>query len=87
LATNPVLDKGLEWLSRTLAIMIIMVGPGMLGRFLDGYFGVHFLAPVGLIVGMVLGTTLLLVLARKFAPPARGKPLPPDDEQHDKQEE
>ena len=78
---NPTFDKGLEWLSRTIAILIVMVGPGFLGSFLDQRLGVRFLTPIGLVLGTVLATFLLLLLARQFTPAARGKPIPFDDEE------
>ena len=77
---NPVLDKGLEWLSRTIAILIVMIGPGLLGSFLDARFGLRFLTPTGLVLGMLLGTFVLLLLVRKLAPPARGTPLSDDED-------
>lgn len=73
-------EQAAQWLSRTLATALLMVIPGLLGAFLDQKFGTAFLAPVGFGLGLTLGTVGLLVLVRQFSPPARGKPLPWDDE-------
>jgi len=70
----------MQWLSRTIAVVIIMVGPGLIGAALDRRWGSSFFTPAGFLLGMVLATTSLVVLAQKLAPPARGKPLPFDDE-------
>jgi hypothetical protein len=67
------------WLSRTLAVTLVMVLPGILGAYLDKRWGTTLLAPVGFGLGLVLGTTGLIVLAKKLTPPAGGKPLPWDD--------
>lgn len=70
----------MQWLSRTLAILIFMVGPGLLGSYLDNQFGTGFLTPVGFALGIFIATTALVALAHKLTPPARGKPIPFDDE-------
>lgn len=83
MAPNPILDRGLDWLSRTIAVLVVMVGPGLLGSFADHRLGTSFWTPTGLVLGTLLGTYLLLLLARKLTPPARGKPIPFDDEEED----
>ncbi len=70
----------MQWLSRTIAIVIVMVSPGAVGSMLDNRFGTRFLTPAGFLFGIVLATTLLLILAKKLTPAAGGKPLPFDDE-------
>lgn len=72
-------DQSMQWLSRTIAIVIVMVGPGFLGSMLDQRFGTSYLTPAGFAFGMVLATSLLLILIKKLAPVAGGKPLPPED--------
>jgi len=58
-----------------------MVTPGFLGMWLDDLLDTSLFTPAGFLIGIVLGITLLLILAQKFAPPARGKPLPFEEEQ------
>ena len=70
-----------QWLSRTMSIMLFMVGPALLGRYLDQRFGTQFLTVSGLIVGMALATGLLLLLVQKLTPPAGGSPVPFDAHQ------
>ncbi len=76
----------MQWLSRTIAVVILMVGPGLAGVALDKRFESSLWTPVGFLLGMVLGTTALVTLAQKLAPPGRGKPLPLDDEEVDQSE-
>ena len=56
-----------------------MVSPGLLGSALDRRWGTSVFTPAGFLLGIVLATTALLVLAKKLTPPARGNPLPLDD--------
>ena len=53
-----------------------MVGPGLLGAMADKKLGTGFLSPLGFVVGLVVGTIGLVVLAKRLTPPAAGKPLP-----------
>jgi hypothetical protein len=78
--TETVWQSASQWFGRTLAATLLMVGPGILGAFLDRRFGTNFLAATGFIGGLVLGTAGLIVLAQKFTPPARGQALPWEDE-------
>lgn len=57
-----------------------MIAPGLLGSVLDKRMGTRVLTPIGFLIGMLLGTTALVVLAKHMSPPARGRPLPTDDE-------
>jgi len=77
---NIVAADGIEWLSRTITILIVMVGPGLLGRWLDQKLGSNYLAIVGLGVGLTLGTYILILLAKHLTPPARGEPLIDEEE-------
>ena len=76
-----------QWLSRTMSIMLFMLGPALLGRYLDQKLGTKFLTVSGLVLGMALATGLLLLLVQKLTPPAGGKPIPFDEEadEQDKQ--
>lgn len=80
-------DQALEWLSRTIAVLIFMLGPGLIGWWLDRKLGTSLLTPIGFLVGMVLATTALLALAKKLAPPARGNPIPFEDEGEEEDED
>ena len=57
-----------------------MVLPGILGAMLDKRFGTTFLAPCGFGLGLIAGTTGLIILGRLYTPPARGNPLPWQEE-------
>lgn len=56
------------WIGRIFAIMLFMVGPGVAGLWLDKQLGTRFLAAIGIVIGMVLGTTALLVLVNVKRP-------------------
>ena len=73
----------MQWLSRTLAILIFMVVPGVVGSLLDRQLRTAFLTPVGFGIGIALATAALLILANKLVPPGRGRPLPLDDDVED----
>ncbi len=57
-----------SWIGRIFAIMLFMVGPGAAGLWLDKRLGTQFLAAIGMVIGMVLGTTALLVLVNVKRP-------------------
>lgn len=69
-----------HWMARTVAVSLLMFAPGFIGSALDKRWGTSFLAITGFAIGMVLGTTMLIILMKQFAPPARGKPLEIEDE-------
>lgn len=69
-----------QWISRTLAVALFMVLPGIVGSMLDRRFGTSFFALLGFLLGLVVGTTGLVVLAKRFSPQARGKPLAWEDD-------
>lgn len=77
---NPANDNGMDWLSRTIAIILFMLLPGLAGSFADRKLDTNFLTPIGTIMGMVFAVGMLLLLAKKLTPPARGKPIPFEDE-------
>ena len=68
--------RATQWISRTLAAVLIMVLPGILGAMLDKRLGTQFISLLGFALGLTAGTVGLLVLAKRFTPPAAGKPLP-----------
>lgn len=62
-------EEASAWIGRVFATMIFMVGPGAAGLWLDRQLGTRFLAAIGIVVGMVLGTSALLTLSKvKRAP-------------------
>ena len=55
----------LEWVSRILVVTVEMVGPGLLGQWLDDRWGVSFLGLLGFAIGIPLGLVHLLVMTRQ----------------------
>jgi len=86
LEKKEIFANGMQWFSRTIAIFLLMLGPGLLGRGLDRRLGTQFLTPIGFVLGTVLATFILILLARKLTPPARGDPLPFDDDDDQEQD-
>ena len=76
-----------QWISRTLAVAALMIAPGIAGATLDKRFGTNFLALIGFAFGRLLGTTGLIVLAKRFTPPAGGEPLAWDDDSQDNEDQ
>ncbi len=76
-----------QWIARTLAVSLIMVGPGLLGAMADKKLGTGFLSPLGFALGLVVGTIGLVVLAKRLTPPAAGKPLPFEGDDRDDNEQ
>lgn len=77
----------IEWLSRTIAIMVVMCLPAVAGMYVDDYFQTGVWTPIGAISGFILGTCLLLLLVTKFTPQAGGKPIPFSDEDDEESDE
>ena len=61
-------EDSAAWIGRIFAVMIFMIGPGAAGVWLDRQFGTKFLAAVGIVIGMVLGTSVLLILVKVKRP-------------------
>jgi hypothetical protein len=57
----------MEWVSRILAVVVVMIGPGLLGHWLDRRWGTEFLTLLGFALGLSVGTAYLLVIARSKA--------------------
>lgn len=68
-----------QWMSRTIAVCLLMFAPGLLGFALDKRWGTSFLGVAGFVIGITLGTFMLLVLLKQFGPKAGGKPLSDDE--------
>ena len=74
-------EEASAWIGRVFATMIFMVGPGAIGVWLDRHLGTRFLAAIGFVVGMILGTSALLVLAKvKQKAPVEALPSQAEDE-------
>ena len=59
--------QAMEWVSRILAMCVVMILPGIGGHWLDKRLGTSFLALLGFMVGMVIGFTYLLVLTKAMS--------------------
>lgn len=73
-------EQGAQWVSRTLAVVLVMILPGVIGNWIDGRFGTSVFMPLGFGLGVITGIVVLIVLGKQFTPPARGAPIPWDDE-------
>lgn len=63
-----IFEDSSAWIGRIFAVMLFMIGPGVAGMWLDKQFGTRFLAVIGIVLGMVLGTAALLVLVNVKRP-------------------
>ena len=57
-----------------------MVGPGLLGSWLDKQLTSQFFTPAGFALGILFATVLLIFYTQQFAPKAKGQPLPFEEE-------
>lgn len=53
-----------DWISRILAASATMLLPGLAGGWLDTRWGTNFLALVGFLLGVSLGTWYLIVVTQ-----------------------
>jgi hypothetical protein len=53
-----------EWVGRILAVVVEMIVPGLVGRYLDDRWGPGFLALIGFGGGLCLGIWHLIVMTR-----------------------
>jgi F0F1-type ATP synthase assembly protein I len=51
--------------SRVIAVMIMMVLPGVVGYFLDRWLGTSFLIVIGFVLGVILAIFGLIVVAKQ----------------------
>lgn len=58
-----------------------MLIPGIAGAYLDDQLGTGFLTPIGIALGMAFAMGMLLLLSKKLTPPARGNPIPFEDDE------
>ncbi len=67
--TAKVFDTAMMWLSRTLSMLVVMVGPALLGHFLDRRWGTGpWLVTVGVMAGMALFIFVLTIYTKRFGP-------------------
>jgi hypothetical protein len=73
----------IDWVSRVLAVLLVMVAPGMLGSWLDRQLATRWLTAAGFLLGMLAGMVGLVVLVARFHVqyPARGKALVDEEPQ------
>jgi hypothetical protein len=66
---RPPMTVAMEWVSRILAVVVVMIGPGLLGGWLDRRWGTAgFLTLLGFALGLSVGTAYLLVITRSHTP-------------------
>ena len=58
------MGRAMNWVSRILAVVGVMVLPGLGGQWLDERWGTKFLALIGFALGMVFSITYLLALTK-----------------------
>ena len=58
-------SMAMEWVSRVLAICVVMVLPGLGGAWLDKRYGTSFWALAGFVLGFVSGFTALILLVKR----------------------
>jgi hypothetical protein len=58
----------MEWVSRILAVVVVMIAPGLLGSWLDDRWGTSFLTLFGFALGLTAGTAYLLAITKAKAP-------------------
>lgn len=54
-----------EWVSRVLAICVVMVLPGLGGGWLDKRYGTSFWTLAGFVFGFASGITALILLVKR----------------------
>ncbi|HVA50972.1 MAG TPA: AtpZ/AtpI family protein [Pirellulales bacterium] len=62
--------EAMTWVSRVLAVVAMMVLPGLAGQWLDKRWGTGFLGLIGFAVGLVSGMGYLLAMTKL---PPRGR--------------
>jgi hypothetical protein len=58
------MGHAMTWVSRIMAVVGVMVLPGIGGQWLDTRLGTSFLALIGFAFGMVFSITYLLALTK-----------------------
>jgi nitrate reductase gamma subunit len=65
--SHAILMQASEWLSRALAVVLVMIAPGFLGSWLDDWLGTTVLMPAGFALGVIGGTTALVLISRRIS--------------------
>lgn len=55
-----------DWVSRILAVAVLMALPGVVGGYLDRRWGTGYLSVLGFIAGTVFGIAGLIVITHKM---------------------
>lgn len=71
-----------QWLSRTIAIVILMIAPCYAGYLVDQRNGTKFWSIVGIFLGMLAMTSVFLVMAKQMIPPGQGEPLTDEEDEN-----
>ena len=66
-------SEALNWLSRILAIGMVMLGSGWLGGQVDRFFNTQFFTVIGFLIGMSIGLAALIGILKRSndKPPSR----------------
>ncbi|MEX0715777.1 MAG: AtpZ/AtpI family protein [Planctomycetaceae bacterium] len=72
----------MEWVSRIIAVALIMVLPGLGGHWLDARWGTSFLALAGFALGITAGIYHLLLMTKNKPKARRGGERSPSDGGH-----
>ncbi len=57
-------EQASDWFGRTIAIVVVMVAPGLAGGWLDGKFGTRICTLFGFGLGIFLAVVALIVFTR-----------------------
>ncbi len=68
------INAGINAFSRVLAVMLLMLVPGVVGYFLDKWLGTQFLIAIGFVIGMVLAIFGLILVAKRADDEMKRKP-------------
>lgn len=75
----------IQWLSRTIAVVVLMVLPGYIGLLIDQAWETKYFTAIGMVLGMAFTTLAFVTLSNKLIPQARGRAL--TDEEFDGEDE
>ena len=63
--TRNAMNASINAFSRVLAVMLLMIVPGVTGYFLDKWLGTRFQIVIGFIVGMIFATFGLILVVKR----------------------
>ncbi|HWB12550.1 MAG TPA: hypothetical protein VG826_25215 [Pirellulales bacterium] len=61
--------EAMTWVSRVMAVVAVMVLPGLAGLWLDKRWGLGFLGLTGFVIGLTSGIAYLITITKR--PPDR----------------